>query len=191
MLYHENFSLENLEYLNPDADVCVEAWEPVKGYEDLYEVSDLGRVKGLARKMKHPTKAGYVTIKVCIIKPHLDKGGYLNVNFWISGKHKRHRTHQVVAVAFLGHVVDKFKGVVNHKDFNRQNNMKGNLEITTQRKNADQKHLPSASPHVGVIRSGRKWRAAIWIQSQQIHLGVFNNELDAAKAYEIALNEII
>ena len=66
-----------------------ENWTPVKGYEGLYEVSDLGRVKGLKRKMKHPTKNGFISVKETVLSPNKDKGGYLNVTLWESGKHKR------------------------------------------------------------------------------------------------------
>ena len=168
----------------------MENWEAIKGYEGLYEVSDLGNVKGLHRKMKHPTRAGFVTIKETVLKPHLDKGGYVNVNLSISGKKKRFRIHQLVAVAFLGHEVDGFKAVVNHKDFNRQNNRKANLEITSQRNNADQKHLASASKYVGVCPAGKKWKAAIWIDKVNVYLGVYATEEEANEAYQIALKEI-
>ena len=168
----------------------MENWEAVKGYEGLYEVSDLGNVKGLHRKMKHPTKAGFVTIKETVLKPHLDKGGYVNVNLWVSGKQKRHRVHQLVAVAFLGHEVDGFTAVVNHKDFNRQNNTKDNLEITSQRNNADQKHLPSVSEYVGVSRDKNKWRAAIYHDGRTVYLGTFYSESKAGEAYQLALKEI-
>ena len=168
----------------------MENWKAVKGYDGLYEVSDLGNVKGLYRKMKHPTKAGFVTIKETVLKPHLDKGGYVNVNLWVSGKQKRHRVHQLVAVAFLDHEVDGFKAVVNHKDFNRQNNRKDNLEITSQRNNADQKHLPSASDLTGVKRGGNKWIAAIYSGGRQIYLGSYLTEAEAGEAYQLALKEI-
>ena len=166
-------------------------WKEVKGYKGFYEVSSLGEVRGLAREMKHPTKAGYVKIKPCVLKPHTDKGGYLNVNLWKAGKSKRHRIHQLVAIAFLDHTPCKHILVVNHKDFNRQNNNVDNLEITTSRKNTNQKHLPSSSKYTGVKRDRHKWVAAIWINGKQIYLGIYDNELAASLAYETALKETL
>lgn len=44
---HENLSLENL----PD-----ELWKPVIGFEDFYEISNMGRLKSLARTESYPLK---------------------------------------------------------------------------------------------------------------------------------------
>ena len=166
-------------------------WKEVKGYEGFYEVSNFGEVRGLARELKHPTKAGNVKIKACVLKPHTDKGGYLNVNLWNAGKSKRQRIHQLVAIAFLDHTPCKQILVVNHKDFNRQNNRTDNLEITTTRKNTDQKHLKSASIFTGVVRDRHKWVSKIHINGKQIYLGIYDNELDASLAYETALKETL
>jgi len=166
-------------------------WKEVKGYEGFYEVSNFGEVRGLARELKHPTKAGSVKIKACVLKPHTDKGGYLNVNLWNAGKSKRQRIHQLVAIAFLDHTPCKQILVVNHKDFNRQNNRTDNLEITTTRKNTDQKHLKSASIFTGVVRDRHKWVSKIHINGKQIYLGIYDNELDASLAYETALKETL
>lgn len=55
-----------------------EIWLPVKDYEDLYEVSDMGRVKSLP-KSKHTPQGGRFTSKEKIMKLSLTRRGYLIV----------------------------------------------------------------------------------------------------------------
>ena len=171
-----------------------EEWVPIKGYEGKYEVSDLGNVRSLDRVSKHPTKNGFVPSKGSIIIPRADKGGYLYVGLWQNGKSKTRRVHQLCAIAFLNHTPCGHKIVVNHRDFNRQNNRKDNLALVTVRVNTDQKHLPSSSKFVGVFWSTRnkRWIAHIWINANkaQKYLGSFTDENKASEAYQKALSEL-
>ena len=48
-----------------------EIWKDIKGYENMYQISNFGRVKSLPRK--------YAGTKTRILKPHLEKDGYLRV----------------------------------------------------------------------------------------------------------------
>lgn len=47
--YYKNLSLENLPYINEEGLICWEEFRDIPQYEGLYQVSDLGRVKSLAR----------------------------------------------------------------------------------------------------------------------------------------------
>ena len=94
-----------------------EIWKPIKGYEDLYQVSNLGNVKS----------------NKCLLKPHL-KNGYLAVNLYDKhSKCKHHYVHRLVAEEFLlkipGH------NIVNHIDCNKLNNSSRNLEYCNQKYN--------------------------------------------------------
>ena len=189
--YNKEFGLEPIHYYCEfEQDFKLEEFRAVKGFEGVYEVSDLGRVKSLSREVSHNFK-GSILLPEIILKLGLGTGGYLGVGLSLKGKVKTYQVHQLVAIAFLGHTPCRTKLVVNHKDFNRRHNLKTNLEIITQRKNTDKKHLPSTSVFVGVtfIPTRNRWRARIFIEGKRHHLGHFRNELDAAKAYEIALNE--
>jgi len=151
-------------------------------HSDDYEVSDLGRVRSF-RVDK---------INGRILRTRINENGYVLVELYITG-HKRitKKVHQLVAESFLNHIVGK-SNVVNHKDFNRQNNRLINLELTTQRENTNRKHLKSSSQYVGVTwdKGGKKWRAAIRINNKTLHLGSFINELDASVAYQNKLTEL-
>ena len=113
----------------------MEIWKEIKGYSD-YEVSSHGRVKSLKRNKEKilvgGIKKGYRQVILCG-----DKLKYASV-------------HVLVAIHFHGHVPNGMIDVINHKDFNRLNNHSDNLEITTSRKNANKKHLPSVSKYTGV-----------------------------------------
>ena len=168
----------------------IEIFKDILGYEGLYQVSNLGRVKSLERKVRKENS--FKTVKEKILTPVINNGGYLRVTLWKQGKQKDFKVHQLVAMAFLGHKPNGHKLVVNHKDFNRKNNNAINLEIITQRKNTNKKHLKSASQYTGVSwhKSSKKWRARIWYNGRLEHLGYFDNELEGFFAYQTRLNEI-
>lgn len=191
MEYYKELGLEPIHYYCEfEQDFKIEEFRAVKGYEGLYEVSDLGRVKSLAREVANNFK-GFILLPEIILKLGRGTGGYLGVGLSNKGKVKTYQVHQLVSVAFLGHKPNGTKSVVNHKNFNRAYNVKTNLEIVSPRKNTDKKHLPSSSSFVGVsfISSRNRWRARIYIDGKRIHLGHFRNEIDAGKAYDTALNE--
>ena len=157
-----------------------EIFKAIEGYEGMYEISNYGRVKSLKNNKEH------------ILKPSLDLNGYVIICLSNEGVKKTKTIHQLVAIAFLNHIPDGMKLIVNHKDFNRQNNHVDNLEIILQRENANRKHLKSSSNFVGVswYKGGNKWHAYITINRKRKHLGYFVNEIDAHNAYQNALNNI-
>jgi hypothetical protein len=75
-----------------------EVWLPVVGFEGLYEVSDWGRVKSLARK----DADGGRRIAERILKPAPNKGGYLLVALHKNKKQHGRLVHRLVAEAFIG-----------------------------------------------------------------------------------------
>lgn len=107
---------------------CNEIWKPVKDYEGLYEVSNLGRIKSLSKfhcTSKNYSSLGYLS-KEKILKPIIGVQGYLYVNLYKNKKHNFKRIHILVAQAFINNP-NKFP-MVNHKDENVMNNVVSNLE---------------------------------------------------------------
>jgi len=156
-----------------------EIYRKIKGYNNVYQVSNLGNVKSL--------KYG----KERILKPHkLKISGYYQVALCKNGKTKGFKVHQLVAMAFIDHKPCRYKLVVNHKNFNKIDNKVGNLEIVTQRENTNKKHLNSSSKHVGVHlnKKSKKWVSSIYTNGKQRHLGLFENEINAHWAYQAALH---
>ena len=81
---------------------------------------------------------------------------------------------------------------IDHIDGNGLNNCRSNLKVVTPRENSQNLHIPIRSRYPGVIlddRTGR-WVAQIKIIRKKNYLGTFDNEKEAAKAYDWACNEI-
>lgn len=93
----------------------IEEFRDVPGYEGLYEVSNLGRVKNI--------KTGR------ILKPHKHRGGYLLINLCKSGTMRTDLIHRLVANSFLPNPQNL--PCVNHKDEDKTNNAISNLEWCT------------------------------------------------------------
>jgi len=94
-----------------------ERWKPVLGYEFLYDVSSLGRVRSLYGRL--PDGA---------VMKDRDSLGYRRVSLRRDGKYKDIMVHRLVANAFLG---AKENMEVNHIDGDKSNNRLSNLEWTT------------------------------------------------------------
>ena len=115
-----------------------EEWKDIEGYEGLYQVSNLGRVRSLDRYVEKAVHPGFppstVLCKGRILKQGYCRFGYAHVCFTKKGvPNKIARIHRLVARAF---VQGYFEGaVVNHKDENPKNNRADNLEWCTQKYN--------------------------------------------------------
>jgi len=102
-----------------------EVWKDIEGFEGMYQVSNLGRVKSLARFKRKKDK---------IIKGSPNTVGYLVVQLRKDGVRKSMLVHRLVMLTFQPcEVQDEL--VVNHKDLNILNNVETNLEWVTQKIN--------------------------------------------------------
>lgn len=102
----------------------IEQWKDIKGYEGLYQVSNNGNIKSLARTMSSGRKLNPI-----IMKMQEDKRGYLSVLLSKDGSKKRVRIHREVAKAFVENPFNKEQ--VNHIDEDKTNNKANNLEWMT------------------------------------------------------------
>jgi hypothetical protein len=105
-----------------------EIWKSVVGYEGLYEVSNLGRVKSCERKVAGKN-GNMKLIKERILKQDLYEKGYYRVQLFKEGKKQNKKVHRVVAEAFLQVTegCDTSKKEVTHRDNNKLNNNLENL----------------------------------------------------------------
>ena len=115
-----------------------ERWKDIQGFEGLYQISDWGRVKALARTLPHKTY-GQWTIKEKILKPSLNgknSRGYLFVVLFDRNK-KIHnaRIHRLVAKHFVNNPNEDIYTQVDHIDGNKTNNYYKNLEWVTPLEN--------------------------------------------------------
>ena len=156
-----------------------EIWKDVKGYEGIYQISNLGNVKSL--KYNRET----------ILNPSVSKNGYYNCILYKNKKRKTCRVHQLVAIAFLNHKPDGYKIVVDHIDNNPLNNNVNNLQLITTRENTS-KDRKGVSKYLGVYwnKQKQKWRAQIRIKGVSKHLGYFINEYEAHLSYQNELAKL-
>lgn len=109
-----------------------EIWKPVVGYEGLYEVSNIGRVRSLARIVE--CNGGRKRkLKTRILRQSCAPSGYYMVTLHKKGKQKSGLVHRLVCEAFIPKPLGKDE--VNHKDENSKNNNATNLEWVTAKEN--------------------------------------------------------
>jgi hypothetical protein len=113
-----------------------EEWKPIKGFEGLYEVSNMGRVLSLPRISIHGNKAGgtsYIPVPKRLLYLNKLKNGYVHVVLLKNGKRHDYALHRLVAL----HFCDGYKHglVVNHKNEIKTDCRALNLEWCTEQYN--------------------------------------------------------
>jgi hypothetical protein len=144
----------------------LERWKPISGYENFYEVSDLGRIKSL-RKNK-------------ILSGGKDRYGYLQVILCKNGKRECKKIHQLVASAFVENPNNY--NCVNHKDETKENNCAYNLEWCTVKYNINygtrnQRMAKTNSKPIAQIKDNRI-------------ISVYNSSIEAQKQTGINFSKI-
>ena len=110
-----------------------EKWLDIPGYEGVYEVSNLGKVRSSKDKTTKSKIHGTRVWKQRILRQKTDKGGYKRVSLWKAKQEKTWLVHRLVMLAFVGE--NSEKRFVNHIDGNPSNNYLENLEWCTSREN--------------------------------------------------------
>lgn len=171
----------------------MEEWKDIQGYVGNYQVSTFGRIKALPKIVKN--KNGFAKKDERILKGTVSNHGYLVVNLYYAPKRKKmFMIHQLVAQEFLNHFPQtNRKIVIDHKDEDKLNNRLDNLQVITNRENCNRSKKGHSSKYAGVSihRATGKWQANMRIEGQPRYIGIFDNELDAANAYQEKLTQII
>ena len=159
-----------------------EEFRNISGYEGYYQVSNIGRVRSLERRV--PFRNGFRHLKERILKQTKDSNGYNVVGLNKYGACSVFMVHQLVAIAFLNHKPCGHKVVVDHIDNNPLNNRLDNLQLISQRENSSKDKIGYTSRFIGVSKHRGKWRASIHFKGKMNHIGYFDSEYDAHLAYK-------
>lgn len=101
-----------------------EIWKTISECPN-YQISNLGRVKSIERKVK--SNNCYRTIREKILKPVKHRNGYLKISLFKDGEKKTMLVHRLVATAFVQND-SLFNNEVNHKNECKTDNRACNLE---------------------------------------------------------------
>lgn len=126
-----------------------EVWKDIEGFEGLYQVSNFGRVKSLARYM---CPKGYSQLKTeRLLRTHISlDNGYVYVQLTKNSKGFTKKVHRLVAQTFISNLDNLPQ--VNHIDGNKQNNNVENLEWCTQSQNIQHAYKNGLGNQIKVIQ---------------------------------------
>ena len=160
-----------------------EIFKDIPGYEGIYQVSNLGRVKSLSNNNSKKEK---------ILKQYINIHNYFNISLNKKNSGSTFKVHKLVAMAFLGHKPCGYKEIVDHIDNNSLNNRLDNLQLITQRLNMSKDRKNGTSKYTGVCwnKQKSKWTSQIYICKKVKHLGLFKTELEAHEAYQNKLKTL-
>lgn len=109
-------------------DILIEEWKPIKGYEEIYEVSNMGRIKALGFKKNNKSRS-----KKGLLQP-FTSNSYQKVSLTDrNSKAKTYFIHQLVAKHFIDN--SNNYNIVDHINTNKADNRYFNLRWTTQKGN--------------------------------------------------------
>lgn len=170
MKHHFNKKFNNFEILEDGKTVKIELTQGKFGYCDLED---------------------WERLKECCWHSHKDSttGNYYvqtNISIFVDGKRKQ----KIVQMHRMILEVENYKIKINHKNFNTLNNCRNNIEICSNAENKQysKKHKDNTSGYKGVTwhKKQQCWTVQIGINYKNIHLGSFDNIIDAAQAYNEA-----
>ena len=160
-----------------------EIWKPVKGFQGLYEVSNLGRVKSCERDVVEQRlgKLTPVHYKERIMRPNLKGKGYPMVQFGRCGKFQA--VHHLVLEAFVRN--RRGNECANHINGIKTDNRVENLEWTTITEN--NRHARIKGLNTG--NKGRKWKQLTPKQIDEIR-SLYGKELTCRLAEKYGVSNM-
>lgn len=157
----------------------VEIWKPVKGFENFYQVSNLGNISNYKK----------------ILKTYRNNSGYKMIDLRVNNIRTKVLVHRLIAQAFI----ENTQGYpyVNHKDGNKENNSVENLEWCSNSMNILHARHTGLNPYnkptkgkilggyseyrgVGFDNERGKWFGTIRVNGKNKEQTRFDTEIEAA-----------
>ena len=126
-------------------------------------------------------------LKGRFLKPSVNSCGYLHLRLCKDGKPKNMTIHRLIALHYIPNPENK--EMVDHIDRDRQNNNINNLRWVTHGENQLNKDAYGAIKLRGVYKEGNRFRASIWLDSKQKHIGCYNTPQEASEARTKYIND--
>lgn len=166
-----------------------EVWEDIKGYEGLYQISNLGKVKSLARKRYCGHKYSKPQLrKGRILKQHYDYLGYKRVRLSKNQKTKTLTLHRLLAINFIENPYNKPN--INHIDGDKSNNDLNNLEWCTQKENVQHSYeLGLSKARKGEDNNKSKLKVKDVKEIRRLHKQKMT-QTDIAKMFDVSIANI-
>lgn len=158
-----------------------EVWKPLPGYESIYEVSDHGRVRSVARIDSQGRN-----LRGRVLKQHLNPQGYHMVCLSKTGVRENGRVHVLVARAFLEGWFEGAQAL--HKDDVKANNHVSNLRWGTAKQNGEDRVANGRSAQGSRNGRARLTEAQVEEIRQKLAFGAIRNHL--RKEYGVSFQTI-
>jgi hypothetical protein len=174
-----------------------EVWKDINGYEGLYQISNLGRVKSLSREWT-TYRGGKRSKDETIMAISPDGKGYMQAFLSKDKKRMVFKVHHLVWNAF-GNTQRNALKQIDHIDNIKTNNGIDNLRIVTNRENSSKRSMQrtdKTSEYTGVSLDKRNGKWSAQIRTLKLsetgikYLGKFPTQLQASLAYQKALISI-
>lgn len=127
-----------------------EIWIDIKGYEGLYQVSNLGRVRSLTRIIYDEKNDRKYLLNGKILNQFDNGRGYMTVHLRKKNRRCVKYVHRLVAEAFLNNYNEN--KTINHRDFNTKNNNVNNLECCSLKENINYSRIHNRYKKSNLVR---------------------------------------
>lgn len=152
-----------------------EVWKDIPGFENYYQVSNLGRFKSYPRSIYRSN--GVIENKPGrILKNNYYSNGYIQLILYVNKKRYNFIGHRVVANVFLTN--PDFKEQVNHKNGIKNDCRVSNLEWCTRSENAIHAHKTGLNKINPTYGSKNKWSKITENQALEIKNSYVRGKLD-------------
>ena len=170
-----NNRIDNLSFKWME-DLPGEQWKPIKNFEGLYEVSNMGRLRSVYKYKNTIVRSGssaIIPVRPKLLYLNKTRSGYYHVILYKESKRYEYSVHRLVAL----HFCEGYKRgyVVNHKDEDPSNNRADNLEWCTALYN---RRYGTATQRI----AESNWRKVAQYDLAGNLVATYNSAKEAAKA---------